>query len=245
MTGLPSPSSPISVAVMTHNEHQEFEWLMRALEPARHLIGEVVVVDDFSDAEFCNLVRSYTQAWPIRFFQRRLRQDFAAQRNFAKAQCSGRLILFPDADELPTSRLVLGLTGLLAWMDTENVDACTLPRLNVLRAEGSVPDLATIEPAVTAASGPWEDQIRILRNLPHLRWRRRLHEYLIGPRKIYRFPRTRDYVLLHAKTSARIERQQRFYRSMAARHFSRHLNSMMKRLRPMPSPAVIVQEPPI
>ena len=50
----------ISVAMMTHNETAEFRWLMEALVPALDVIDEIVIVDDFSDVEFTEAVRSLT-----------------------------------------------------------------------------------------------------------------------------------------------------------------------------------------
>lgn len=73
----------ISIAVLTHNETREFKWLMGSLEVAKELIDEIVIVDDYSDVEFLDVVQSFKVDWPIKFFQRRLNKSFAAQRNFA------------------------------------------------------------------------------------------------------------------------------------------------------------------
>lgn len=234
----------ISVAVMTHNETQEFKWLMAALEPARAIIDEIVVVDDFSDDEFVETVRSFEKTWPIRFFQRHLNKNFAAQRNFAMAQCRGRLVLFPDADELPSKRVLLGLPKLLAWMERENVDACYLPRLNVVVPGNDMPDpFQTVDNAVFSN---WEDQIRILRKLPKLRFVRRVDELLAGIDRAYKFPHTKDFVLLHAKTTTRIERQQSFYRSIhLAATLSKHWNSIAKRTFRIDRQKIVESEPPI
>src|SRR5436309_77058 len=53
----------------------------------------------------------------------------------------------------------------------------------------------------------WEDQFRMLRNLPHLHWTLRFNEYLTGVRRGYRFPHTLDCALLHCKTHGRQARQ--------------------------------------
>ena len=239
------PSVSISVAVMTHNETREFKWLMAALEPARAVIDEIVVVDDFSDSDFVETVRSFEKTWPIRFFQRRLNKNFAAQRNFAMAQCRGRLILFPDADEIPSQRILMGLPDLLAWMESKEIDACYLPRLNVM-----VPGSDLAEPLRTLDDNTlysnWEDQVRIIRNLPKLKFVKRVDELLAGIGRAYKFPHTKDFVLLHAKTSARIAQQQHFYRSI---HFSatlsKHWNSIAKRTFRIDRQKFVEAEPPI
>src|SRR5207244_2265508 len=86
----------ISVAMMTHNETAEFRWLMEALVPALDVIDEIVVVDDFSGPEFTAAVRELEDTMPLRFFQRALGKNFAAQRNYMKSLCRGRLIFFLD-----------------------------------------------------------------------------------------------------------------------------------------------------
>ena len=170
-SGVQSADRPvsISVAVMTHNETREFKWLMRALEPARSIIDEIVVVDDFSDEGFIETVRSFGKTWPIRFFQRRLNKNFAAQRNFAKARCRGRLILFPDADELPSERVLMGLPQLLEWMESHDVDACYLPRLNVL-----VPGSDMADPRFEDAFTVWSNDQVEARYLVHPEYMERL-----------------------------------------------------------------------
>lgn len=246
-SGVQSADRPvsISVAVMTHNETREFKWLMRALEPARSIIDEIVVVDDFSDEGFVETVRSFEKTWPIRFFQRRLNKNFAAQRNFAKARCRGRLILFPDADELPSERVLMGLPQLLEWMESHDVDACYLPRLNVL-----VPGSDMADPLLTvddrSLSSTWEDQVRILRNLPKLRFVRRVDELLSGIGRAYKFPHTKDFVLLHAKTATRIQGQQRFYRSIhLSATLSKHWHSIAKRTFRIDRQQIVTSDPPI
>lgn len=230
---------------MTHNETREFKWLMRALEPARSIIDEIVIVDDFSDDDFIETVRSFEKTWPIQFFQRRLNRNFAAQRNFAKAQCRGRLILFPDADELPSERVLLGLPKLLEWMESHEIDACYLPRLNVV-----VPGSDMADPLLMvddhALFSTWEDQIRILRNLPKLRFVRQVDELLAGIGRAYKFPHTKDFVLLHVKTATRIEQQRQFYHSIRfATALSKHWNSIAKRTYRIDRQKIIQSKSPI
>src|ERR1700675_1555317 len=99
----------ISVAMMTHNETAEFRWLMEALVPALDVIDEIVIVDDFSGPEFTAAVRKFAETMPPRVFQGRVGKNFAAQRNYLKSRCRGRLIFFLDPDELPPPRVLRGL----------------------------------------------------------------------------------------------------------------------------------------
>src|ERR1700736_4991388 len=114
----------VSVAMMTHNETAEFRWLMEALVPALDVIDEIVVVDDFSRPEFAAAVREFQDTMPLRFFQRALAKNFAAQRNYMKSLCRGRLIFFLDPDELTTLRLLRGLPKILEMMEALDIDVC-------------------------------------------------------------------------------------------------------------------------
>lgn len=220
----------ISVALMTHDEKAEFAWLMEALAPGLGVIDEIVVVDDFSSLGFVDMVRGFQKRMPIRLHQRALDKNFAAQRNYTKSLCRGRLIFFLDPDELPTSRVVQGLPQILAMMEERDIDACQLPRLNVWIEGDELPHPRSLDLTGEGLMILWEDQTRLLRNLPHLRWTLRLNEYLTGIRRGYRFPHTADYALLHCKTKARLARQRVFYRSVHIRHLSRVRNSIVKRL---------------
>jgi hypothetical protein len=147
-----------------------------------------------------------------------------------KSLCRGRLIFFLDPDELPTARVLHGLPKILEMMEALDIDACQLPRLNVWTPGDRSVDPRAIDLADPALRILWEDQFRLMRNLPHLRWTMRFNEYLAGVRRGYRFPHSRDYALLHCKTEGRQARQWIFYRSIRMRHFSRLKNSVLKRL---------------
>jgi glycosyltransferase involved in cell wall biosynthesis len=220
----------ISVAMLTHDETAEFRWLMEALVPALDVIDEIVIVDDFSGPEFTAAVREFEDTMPLRFFRRELGKNFAAQRNYMKSLCRGRLIFFLDPDELPTTRVLRGLPSILQMMETLDIDACQLPRLNVWVPGDRLVHPRSVDLKDRDLSILWEDQFRMLRNLPHLRWTMRLNEYLAGVRRGYRFPHTLDYALLHCKTQGRQARQRVFYRSIQMRHLSRMKNSLRKRL---------------
>ncbi len=220
----------ISVAMMTHNETAEFRWLMAALVPALDVIDEIVIVDDFSDAAFTTAVREFEDTMPLRFVQRALGKNFAAQRNYMKSLCRGRLIFFLDPDELPTTRLLHGLPKILQMMEALDIDACQLPRLNVWLPADRLVHPRSVDLDDERLTILWEDQFRILRNLPHLHWTMRFNEYLTSVRRGYRFPHTLDYALLHCKTQRRQARQWVFYHSIRMRHLSRMKNSVLKRL---------------
>jgi glycosyltransferase involved in cell wall biosynthesis len=81
----------LSVAIITHNEEQN---LPRTLASLHVLAAEIIVVDSGSTDRTTEIARSFNarvieRPWP----------GFAAQKNFAIAQCTGEWVLTLDADE--------------------------------------------------------------------------------------------------------------------------------------------------
>lgn len=80
----------LSVAIITYNEEANLAKVLRSLP--RH--AEVIVVDSGSTDSTCDIAQQYGarvlhEAW----------MGFAAQKNFALAQCTGDWVLSLDADE--------------------------------------------------------------------------------------------------------------------------------------------------
>jgi glycosyltransferase involved in cell wall biosynthesis len=232
----------ISIALLTRNETTQFHWLMQALSPALSTIDEIVVVDDFSDAECVEAIRSYEATMPIRFFQRALQFDFAKQRNHMKSLCKSEYIFFCDPDELPSETVISGLQDIVAMMARLNIDACTLPRLNILYEGDQILHPHNLDLDHPRYQPHWEDQFRILRNAPEIHWTMPLNEYLTGMRRCYRFPQADRYALLHPKIIS--SQRWRLYQSFKWRKFHRYKNSIMKRLPWRPKVEWVSADPP-
>lgn len=87
----------ISAVILTHNSAKTLENTLRSVA----WCDETVIIDDMSDDETIQIARRHG----ARFFQRPLRDDFSAQRNFGIASCAGDWIFFVDADEIITPEL--------------------------------------------------------------------------------------------------------------------------------------------
>lgn len=222
------PTVPeLSVALLTHNERVQLTWLMEVLAPAMAPDWELVILDDYSDAAMVDLVRGHATT----FAQRRLNRNFSAQRNHLKSLCKGRFILALDPDELPDPGLLAALPHILAVMERESLDVVEVPRLSsIVAGNGPVDpramrftehDLRACVPA---------HQSRILRNVPHIRYVNRVHERLIGPRRVGRLPLALRYALYHVKTEANYVASNRFYRSIRLRYVDKWRKSLAKRL---------------
>ncbi len=238
-------SVTFSLAMMTHNETAELRWLLDALRPGQGVIDEIVVVDDYSDPDCIAAIHAFGAHFPLRFHQRALERNFGAQRNFMKSLCRGELILFLDPDELPSPKVLKGLPRILEMMDELDVDVCELPRLNILIDTEEPVDPRGLDLGAANLSVSWEDQVRILRNRPHLYWTRHLHETVVGYDRGYRFPRSLDYALLHGKTRRRKARQYAFYKTVHGRYVDRFKHSVRKRLGLLPAIEWVPAEPPV
>lgn len=81
----------ISVVVLTKNEAKVLESCLSGLS----WCDQILVIDDYSSDETLKIAKKYRAA----VYQRRLGDDFAAQRNFALKKAKGQWVLFVDADE--------------------------------------------------------------------------------------------------------------------------------------------------
>lgn len=110
----------LSVALITHNEEKN---LGRTLASVRWA-DEIIVVDSGSTDHTVDIARSFgatviERSWP----------GFAAQKNFALAQCTGTWVLSLDADEELSPELQRQIRTLLASQPV--VDAFRLKRRNL------------------------------------------------------------------------------------------------------------------
>jgi glycosyltransferase involved in cell wall biosynthesis len=198
---------------MTHDEKLEFIALMERIKPFLTDDQEIVVVDDFSSLAMVEIIRSHH----VKLFQRSLKKDFSAQRNFTQSKCSGQFIFMIDPDELPSSSLLMALSAILDQMERERLDGCIISRFNKLIDLDKTLDLRTIDTSnIDLSSTPAEDHVRIYRNSPDLTWVKPLHEKLIGLRQVLRLPSTPSYAILHVKTKERAASQVAFYNSIGS-----------------------------
>jgi hypothetical protein len=153
--------------------------LLRAIESARGIVDEVLIVDDGSTD---GSARAAAARWDVAVVDRRLDGDFAAQRNHGIERASGEWILMIDADE----ELEPGMAPLLhRAVRNDTADVVFVPRLNHVDERGPEPV-------------SWPDyQGRLFRR--HLRFHGRLHEQLSGWNRPVHLPLSGPY-LVHRKT---------------------------------------------
>jgi glycosyltransferase involved in cell wall biosynthesis len=124
----------LSVAIITHNEEQNIARTLAGVAWAE----QIIVVDSHSTDRTAEIARGFgatviERDWP----------GFAAQKNFAIAQCAGDWILSLDADEELSPELQQQIRAMLAG--SPSVDAFYLKRRNLflgrwMRHGGFYPD---------------------------------------------------------------------------------------------------------
>ena len=199
----------LSYAILTHNEGEYIEQLLRLLVEFKEAIDEIVVVDDYSDDELTvQILQEYKRAGHIKLYQRSLGGDFGAQKNFLMSKCTGDFIFNIDADELPVPELLVNLKEIL--QANPEVDLYAIPRKNyvygltdehIKKWHWRVDDSGLVN---------WPDnQMRIIKNNGDIKWENIVHEVPSGFKKFAFIPN--EYALIHEKTISRQEQQNSFY----------------------------------
>lgn len=98
--------SNITIILLTKNEQENLTkwhgWLGKLKN-----INEVIAIDDGSTDDTKKILKSLeSKEISVKIFDRRIDSDFAGQRNYAVKQATNDWILFIDADEVPSPKLV-------------------------------------------------------------------------------------------------------------------------------------------
>ncbi len=174
----PTARKGISQCMIVKNEEKN---IVQALSWGRGIVDEQIVVDTGSTDQTVELAKKmgakvYSFSWI---------DDFAAAKNFAINKASGEWIAFLDADEYFPGEDAKKLKKLLGEIGSREA---VLTGWVQLKDSGEVLSV--------------DSQIRIFRNLPNLRYHRRIHEYLAveeekGQRRLYFWDASGDLAIFH------------------------------------------------
>ena len=129
----------ISYSILTHNETDSLEKLLRFLVKWKQEEDEIAILDDFSDNQKTKeLLDFYVSTHDIVFEQRNLLGDFAGQKNYLKSMCSGDYSFNIDSDEMISRWLLKNVHDIL---DENPIDLIYLPRINTVDGIFSRPNL--------------------------------------------------------------------------------------------------------
>lgn len=196
----------ISYLVTTKNEGNQLKNLLDVL--GRYKDGaECIILDDYSDdPETISILNDSLSNSFFRWEKHSLNKNYSDHKNYGKSLCKGEWVMQIDADEMPSEVLLLNLTDILK--ENPDVELFWLPRINVFKGVTEQHarqwgwDINNPNKWVNWHGGDYQG--RILKNLPHLRWERPLHEKIEGFKVSSKFPKEEDFALIHTKT---IEKQ--------------------------------------
>ncbi len=199
----------ISYAITAHNEHEELERLLFILDQNIQDIDEVVIQLDTTATEEVKEVCYKYPAFTLIEFP--LNRDFASFKNNLKSKCTRDYIFQIDADEYPSYILIGNLPQVLEL--NHDVELFRVPRVNTV--EGLTQEHIDQWRWYVNQDG-WVNypdfQMRILKNLPEIKWVNKVHEIIVGAKLIADLPN--GFELLHPKTIERQEKQNELYNTL-------------------------------
>lgn len=103
--------SNLTLILLTKNEQENLKkwtWMEKLIN-----LTEIIIVDDGSTDNTKKILKSFeSKKISIKIYDRKLDGDFASQRNFAVSEACNDWILFLDADEIPSTKLITHLNNL-------------------------------------------------------------------------------------------------------------------------------------
>lgn len=205
----------ISYAITVCNELEEVKRLVTFLHHNKRQEDEIVVLADSPkmSQELQDQLYRFSSANWIKLIESKFENHFADWKNKFFKVCSGDYIFQIDADELPTSQLILALPSILEL--NQEVDIYLVPRINTV--EGLTQEHVRQWRWNVNEKG-WVNfpdyQWRIYRNDSSIRWKNKVHEVLEGHKTSTLLPAEEMYCLYHPKTIDRQERQNNYYNTL-------------------------------
>lgn len=200
----------ISYAICAHNEHVELNYLLNQLGGYIRDVDEIVIqLDVTATKEVKEVCKNYPFINKIVEFP--LNGDFATFKNNLKNNCIKDYIIQIDADEYFSDNLILSLPYILEL--NPEIELFVVPRINTV--EGLTEEHIRKWRWYINEKG-WvnypDNQTRIIKNLPEIKWVNKVHERLVGAKTVSSLPE--GYDLIHPKTIERQEKQNEFYNTL-------------------------------
>lgn len=228
----------ISYAIPVCNEHEELERLLLQLRDFVDTEDEIVIQCDLGNTtpEVTAVIETYKDTFrcPVKRIDFALDADFSKFKNNLKANCSKEYVFQIDADETLGDGLLMHLPLLLK--ENADIDIFWLPRINIV--QNLTEDYARQQNwRVDRIGFPvaknydhlvvnYPDvQQRLMRNLPEIQWKNRVHEVISGYRSHlnlgamevsdhFAIEDVQNWCLIHIKTIERQRKQNEFYETL-------------------------------
>jgi glycosyltransferase involved in cell wall biosynthesis len=195
----------ISYLITCHNEGQQLRDLLSTLEKYINSEDEVVILDDYStDQVTIDVLNEFKDKPKFKLFQHKLNNNYGEHKNVGNSYCTKEWVIQLDSDELPSDVLMLNIEDILSA--NSDVELFYVPRRN--NFIGVTNDDIRKYGWTVSKEGylAYPDyQSRIYKNLPHIKWKKKLHETIDGA-KLHAFlpHEDSDLYIYHEKT---IEKQ--------------------------------------
>lgn len=202
----------ISYAITSHNETYELKRLLDFLmEWKDQEDDEVVILDDFSYQSHLDMLKPYIDCGFVNTFeQRKLKKDFASQKNYLNSICKKEYIFQLDADELPQETLIMNLKAIV--VANPKVEMFWIPRINTV--DGITEEHCKKYGYRLDEKGRInfpDPQARLYKNSEKIKWVKPVHEILTGAKVTTALPFEDEFCLLHTKNIEKQEQQNKFY----------------------------------
>jgi hypothetical protein len=203
----------LSYSVTVCTEFIEIQRLVRFLLQHKRPQDSIVVLFDEAngDPEVENFLRTHSLNGEFQWFKGRFDRDFAKWKNLLKSYCSADYSINIDADEMPTVEFMQYIPQII---EENDIDVIAIPRENLVH--GITPlHLEMWHWRMDEHDRiNWPDQqLRIFRNTPEIKWEGKVHERVIGYKTISTLPTDSDTRLYfeHHKLISKQEKQNQLY----------------------------------
>lgn len=170
----------------------EEAFIATALKNVSPFVDEIIVVDGGSKDGTLQIVSKFKK---VKVIQNAWPENFSEQRNISLKHATKDWVLVMDADEVYEKKLLVELQKLSK--NNIGIDAFAFPRKNY------------IDGKLTSAYP--DRQTRFFMRKPKIKYERKLHEQVVGFRRI---ASPMDLHIIHKKTSTRQAVQDKRYKAM-------------------------------
>lgn len=211
-----------SFAITVCNEHEELKRLLKQLSEFISPDDELVIQGDQGKVtnEVISVLHPYTRNPQFKYVEYPLNKDFGSFKTNLLKNCTKDWIFFIDADEFLANNLLDHLRDIVEANST--IDAFILPRVNTV---DGITDEYVKKERWTINTDGWinfpDQQLRLVKNLPNLKWINKVHERLDGYASYTEFPYSVDgkqisaWAIYHPKTFTRQQQQNEFYKTIS------------------------------
>ena len=207
----------ISYAIPVCNEWKEIEYLLEYLAKYKREQDEIVVQCDQGNTtpEVYRVLQELTERGSVTYklIEFPLNNNFAAFKNNLKNNCSGDYIFQIDADEYPEEYLM----STIGWFIENNpdTDIFWVPRINKVNGltQAHIDKWGWNVCPKGRVNFP-DYQCRILKNIPDIQWKNKVHEVLTGHKTESHIPANSEFCIHHIKDIERQEKQNEFYSTL-------------------------------